>query len=216
MFETLLFHYFLGGFVSLLTVSNPPSKIPLFVSLTLGMPPERKIAQAKMAAVYAAAIMLASLAGGNLILGFFGISYGALRIAGGIVVAAIGFQMLFGAAARPNQAPAVRRDREDYAFFPLAMPGIAGPGTIAVVIGLSTEIAELDGAFALGLAFFWTALAILAVAAVTWFAMRYADHLARRLGASGTLVLGKFMGFMLIAIGVQFMGSGARSFWFGS
>lgn len=215
MLDSLQLQYFIGGLVSLLTISNPPSKIPLFVSLTLGMTLEQKIAQARMAAVYSAAIMLVSLAGGHFLLSFFGISYGALRIAGGIVVAAIGFQMLFGGAAKPNQTPMVRRDREDYAFFPLAMPGIAGPGTIAVVIGISTEIAELDSLVAMSLAYGWTVLAIVGVAAVTWAVMRYADFLTRRLGASGTLVLGKFMGFMLICIGVQFMGSGARTFLLG-
>lgn len=215
MFEQLHIQYFLGAFISLLTVSNPPSKIPLFVSLTLGMSPERKINQARMAAIYSAAVMLLSLAGGNFILSFFGISYGALRIAGGIVVAAIGFQMLMGGASKPNQAPLVRRDREDYAFFPLAMPGIAGPGTIAVVIGISTEIVELDDVAQMCTAFAWTILAILAVSAGSWAVMRYADLLTHRLGASGSLVLGKFMGFMLICIGVQFIGSGARTFFLG-
>ena len=95
-----------------------------------------------MAAIYAGLIMLVSLIGGNMLLAFFGISYGAMRIAGGLVVAAIGYQMLFGGSS-PNKAPIVRRDKDDYAFFPIAMPGIAGPGTIAVVIGFSTEIAEI-------------------------------------------------------------------------
>lgn len=64
-----------------------------------------------------------------------------MRIAGGFVIAIIGTQMLFGGQG-PNNAPAVQRGKEDYSFFPLAMPGIAGPGTIAVVIGYSTKIAE--------------------------------------------------------------------------
>ena len=61
-------------------------------------------------------IMLVSLAGGNILLTFFGISYGAMRIAGGLVVAAIGYQMLFGGNS-PNKAPIVRRDKDDYSFF---------------------------------------------------------------------------------------------------
>ena len=126
MFEAIHFQYFLGGLISLITITNPPSKIPLFISLTQGMSEERKHQQAKWAFIYAAAIMLVSLVGGNVLLAFFGISYGAMRIAGGLVVAAIGYQMLFGGNT-PNKAPIVRRDREDYAFFPIAMPGIAGP-----------------------------------------------------------------------------------------
>ena len=211
MLEAIHFQYFLGGLISLLTITNPPSKIPLFISLTQGMSPEQKIDQAKWAGIYSAAIMLVSLAGGNILLTFFGISYGAMRIAGGLVVAAIGYQMLFGGNS-PNKAPIVRRDKDDYSFFPIAMPGIAGPGTIAVVIGFSTEIVELDDYVDMAIAFAWTALAIVARAATSWFVMRYADVITRRLGPSGTLVLGKLMGFLLICIGVQFVGSGIRTF----
>lgn len=118
MFEALHFQYFLGGLVSLITITNPPSKMPLFISLTQGMSEERRRQQANWAGIYAAAIMLVSLVCGNVLLAFFGISYGAMRIAGGLVVAAIGYQMLFGGNS-PNKAPIVRRDREDYAFSPL-------------------------------------------------------------------------------------------------
>lgn len=215
MLEAIQFQYFLGALVSLLVITNPPSKIPLFVSLTQGMSPERQRQQANMAGVYAAAIMLVSLIGGNVLLAFFGISYGAMRIAGGLVVAVIGYQMLFGGNS-PNKAPIVRRDKDDYAFFPIAMPGIAGPGTIAVVIGFSTEIAEFTDYVAMAVAFAWTALAICATAGVSWFVMRYSDVITKRLGPSGTLVLGKLMGFLLICIGVQFVGSGIRTFMAGS
>ena len=215
MFEAIHFQYFLGGLISLITITNPPSKIPLFISLTQGMSEERKHQQAKWAYIYAAAIMLVSLVGGNVLLAFFGISYGAMRIAGGLVVAAIGYQMLFGGNT-PNKAPIVRRDREDYAFFPIAMPGIAGPGTIAVVIGFSTEIAELTDYIDITIAFAWTALAIICATGTSWFVMRYSDVISNRLGPSGTLVLGKLMGFLLICIGVQFVGSGIRTFIAGS
>ena len=215
MLETIHFQYFLGALVSLLVITNPPSKIPLFVRLTQGMSEERCRQQANWAGIYAAVIMLVSLVGGNVLLAFFGISYGAMRIAGGLVVAAIGYQMLFGGTT-PNKAPIVRRDKDDYAFFPIAMPGIAGPGTIAVVIGFSTEIAELTDYVDIVIAFAWTAAAICCTALVNWSVMRYSDIITRRLGPSGTLVLGKLMGFILICIGVQFVGSGIRTFMAGS
>lgn len=215
MLEAIHFQYFLGALVSLLVITNPPSKIPLFVSLTQGMSEERCRQQANWAGIYAAVIMLVSLVGGNVLLAFFGISYGAMRIAGGLVVAAIGYQMLFGGTT-PNKAPIVRRDKDDYAFFPMAMPGIAGPGTIAVVIGFSTEIAELADYVDIVIAFAWTAAAICCTALVNWSVMRYSDIITRRLGPSGTLVLGKLMGFLLICIGVQFVGSGIRTVMAGS
>lgn len=215
MVETLHLQYFLGALVSLIVITNPLSKLPLFVSLTQGMSEERRRQQALWAGIYSATIMLVSLAGGNMLLAFFGISYGAMRIAGGLVVAMIGYQMLFGGNT-PNNAPIVRRDKDDYAFFPIAMPGIAGPGTIAVVIGFSTEIAELKDYVDLAVALGWTAAAIVVTASASWAVMRYSDLLTRRLGPSGTLVLGKLMGFILICIGVQFVGSGIRTFMAGA
>lgn len=215
MVETLHLQYFLGALVSLIVITNPLSKLPLFVSLTQGMSEERRRQQALWAGIYSAAIMLVSLAGGNMLLAFFGISYGAMRIAGGLVVAMIGYQMLFGGNT-PNNAPIVRRDKDDYAFFPIAMPGIAGPGTIAVVIGFSTEIAELKDYVDLAVALGWTAAAIVVTASASWAVMRYSDLLTRRLGPSGTLVLSKLMGFILICIGVQFVGSGIRTFMAGA
>lgn len=215
MVETLHLQYFLGALVSLIVITNPLSKLPLFVSLTQGMSEERRRQQALWAGIYSATIMLVSLLGGNMLLAFFGISYGAMRIAGGLVVAMIGYQMLFGGNT-PNNAPIVRRDKDDYAFFPIAMPGIAGPGTIAVVIGFSTEIAELRDYVDLAVALGWTAAAIIVTASASWAVMRYSDLLTRRLGPSGTLVLGKLMGFILICIGVQFVGSGIRTFMAGA
>lgn len=215
MLEFIHFQYFLGALVSLLVITNPMSKLPLFISLTQGMSPERQLQQAKWAAIDCGLIMLVSLVGGNMLLAFFGISYGAMRIAGGLVVAMIGYQMLFGGNS-PNKAPIVRRDKDDYAFFPIAMPGIAGPGTIAVVIGFSTEIAELTDYADMAIAFAWTALAIICTALTNWAVMRYSGELSRRLGPSGTLVLGKLMGFILVCIGVQFIGSGIRTFMAGS
>ena len=215
MLDAIHFQYFLGGLVSLLVITNPLSKLPLFASLAQGMSEERRRQQADRAGIYAGMIMSVSLLGGNMLLAFFGISYGAMRIAGGLVVAAIGHQMLFGGNS-PNKAPIVRRDKDDYAFFPIAMPGIAGPGTIAVVIGFSTEIAELTDYIDIGIALGWTVLAIVCTALASWSVMRYSDILTKRLGPSGTLVLGKLMGFILICIGVQFVGSGIRTFMAGS
>ena len=210
-----IFHlqYFLAGLVSLLVITNPPSKIPLFISLTQGMDEAQRKSQARWAAIYAGIIMFVSLLAGNLLLAFFGISYGALRIAGGFMVAVIGYQMLFGQQTpSPNKAPLVRRDREDYAFFPIAMPMIAGPGTMAVIIGFSTEIAEYPHWEDQVATFFMMTLAIIFCCLVCWAVMRSADFCGRKLGPSATIIVSKLMGFLLVCIGVQFIGSGIRAF----
>lgn len=211
MLEALHLQYFFGALVSLIVITNPPTKIPLFVSLTVGMTREQRYQQANWAAIYSFLVMLVSLIAGNLLLTFFGISYSAMRIAGGLVVAMIGYQMLFGGQS-PNNAPMVRRNKEDYSFFPIAMPGIAGPGTIAVVIGFSTEIAEINTKTEMVSAFAMTALAIAVTSFIAWLTLRSSEYCSEHLGPSGMAVLGKLMGFILICIGVQFVGSGIKSF----
>ena len=211
MLEALHLQYFFGALVSLIVITNPPTKIPLFVSLTVGMTREQRHQQANWAAIYSFLVMLVSLIAGNLLLTFFGISYSAMRIAGGLVVAMIGYQMLFGGQS-PNNAPMVRRNKEDYSFFPIAMPGIAGPGTIAVVIGFSTEIAEISTKTEMFSAFVMTALAIAVTSFIAWLTLRSSEYCSEHLGPSGMAVLGKLMGFILICIGVQFVGSGIKSF----
>lgn len=211
MLEALHLQYFFGALVSLIVITNPPTKIPLFVSLTVGMTREQRHQQANWAAIYSFLVMLVSLIAGNLLLTFFGISYSAMRIAGGLVVAMIGYQMLFGGQS-PNNAPMVRRNKEDYSFFPIAMPGIAGPGTIAVVIGFSTEIAEISTKTEMVSAFVMTALAIAVTSFIAWLTLRSSEYCSEHLGPSGMAVLGKLMGFILICIGVQFVGSGIKSF----
>ena len=211
MLETFHLQYFFGALISLVVITNPISKIPLFVSLSVGMTREQRRQQANWAAVYSFLVMIVSLLAGNLVLAFFGISYGAMRIAGGLVVAMIGQQMLFGGQT-PNKAPLVRRNKEDYSFFPLAMPGIAGPGTIAVVIGFSTEIAEAADTLSMIGPFVMTGLAILVTSLIAWATLRSSEYFAEHIGPSGMAVLGKLMGFFLICIGVQFVGSGIRTF----
>ncbi len=209
--QALSFSFFLGILISLVTITNPPSKIPLFISLTGGMSPSERKSQANWAGIYSFLIMMVSLAAGKILLSCFGISYGAMRVAGGLCIAIIGLQMLFGGQT-PNAAPAVNRKKGDFSFFPIAMPGIAGPGTIAVVIGLSTQVAEAktftdEAAMCLVIT-----AAIAATSLITWGVMRSSDYLAKVLGPSGTQVLSKIMGFLLVCIGVQFVGSGLQSF----
>lgn len=180
--------FFLGALVSLVVITNPLTKIPLFLSLTEGWSSGRRRSEAAHAALDAFFIMVTSLVAGNLLLSFFGISYGAMRIAGGFVVAVIGNQMLFGVKT-PNDSEHGEKGSDGCAFFPLAMPGIAGPGTIAAV----TAAAALSSF-------------------LTWAVMRGADSCSKALGPSGTRVLTKIMGFLLISIGIQFVGSGILTF----
>jgi len=204
--------YFLGGLLGLATITNPLSKIPLFASLAGELDEAAARREARRACVYALALLAACLFAGVAILETFGISYGALRIAGGLTVAIIGHRMLFGTAESLFTRPVAGHATSGIAFFPLAMPGIAGPGAIATVIGISTEIAELPSGVVRATAYVATVGSIFATCLLMFGVFRSARPVSRWLGSEGINVVGRLTGFLLVCVGVQFVGSGIRSF----
>jgi multiple antibiotic resistance protein len=205
--------YFFGGLVSLLAITNPLSKIPLFLGLTRGMDDKERRKQARKACIYAFLILTTSLFGGVLILKGFGISYGALRIAGGLTVGLLGYRMLF---QTPEHRSAGEQPGSHFAFFPLAMPSISGPGSMAVVIGISTEIAELKTGLREAAAYSATVASILMTCLFVWIVLRFAHRIDQWLGQEGMDALTRLMGFLMICIGVQLVGSGIRTFMLGA
>jgi multiple antibiotic resistance protein len=206
--QQLISSYFFGGLVSLLAITNPLSKIPLFLGLTKGMDADERQKHARKACIYAFVILTTSLFGGVLIMKGFGISYGALRIAGGLTVGLLGYRMLFQTAENRSTG----HTGTHIAFFPLAMPGISGPGSIAVVIGISTEIAELKIEINEAAAYTATVASIMMTCLFIWMVLRFAQLIDRWIGQEGMDALSRLMGFLMICIGVQLVGSGIRTF----
>jgi multiple antibiotic resistance protein len=201
--------FFLGGLVGLLSISNPLSKIPLFVSLTEDMAPRERAATARRACLYGFALLVFTLFFGVLILEMFGISQGALRIAGGLTVALLGYRMLFGYGYVGLTAKGAKGN---IAVFPLALPAISGPGAIAVVIGISTEIAELRTTALKAVAYGATVTSMLLTCVAIWLTLRSARFLSKVMGPDAMEAITRIMGFLLVCIGVQFVGSGVRTF----
>lgn len=201
--------FFFGGFLSLVTIVNPPSTIPFFTGLSghLDDPAARQLA--RRASIYCMAILLTTLFAGSVVLSMFGISIGALRIAGGVVVALLGHGMLYGRDSKDSPEAA---NFGNPAFFPLAMPGITGPGTMAVVIGISTEIRELHRLPTELTAYAGTLLAMLAVCLLEYVVLRSARVIAARMGPDAIEAMTRLMGFLLFCVGVQFIASGIRTF----
>jgi len=213
MFEAfvhaIFWPFFLGSLVGLASISNPLSKIPLFVSLTGEMTERERRAVARRATVYGFAMLTLTLFFGVLVLEAFGISYGALRIAGGLTIALLGYRMLFGFG---YVGLTVKGGQGNIAVFPLALPAISGPGAIAVVIGISTEIAELDTTLYKAIAYAAAISAILLTCIGIWLTFRWARFLSKAMGPDAMEAITRIMGFLLVCIGVQFVGSGVRTF----
>jgi multiple antibiotic resistance protein len=197
--------YLLSTVGALIPVVNPFSTAPMVVSMTMSMPDTERAAQIRRGCIYMFCILTAFVAAGSLIMSFFGISIPGLRIAGGLVIAFVGFRMLFPGQEASDAGPNTNTATRDISFSPLAMPSLAGPGSIAVVIGMSST------AHASSFVFLRHALIVLGIALTAvfcWVVLRAATKFSKYLGTNGVHALTGIMGFLLVCIGVQFVING--------
>ena len=205
-FAAELLSYMLSTIGALLPIVNPFAAAPMVVSMTASLTDEDRRDQVRRACIYMFCILAAFLVAGGLIMQFLGISIPGLRVAGGLVIAGVGFRMLF--LPQPSTAYAESGPKHDIAFTPLAIPSLAGPGSIAVVIGMST-VAQADRYVLLRHTMIVVGIALTAL--VCYFVLRAATRLARFLGPSGMSGMTGIMGFLLVCIGVQFVINGVMN-----
>jgi multiple antibiotic resistance protein len=164
-----------------------------------------------MACIYAAGILISFLLAGHLIMTIFGISIPGIRIAGGIVIGFLGFKMLFPDEGKITSAGKLEAEQKhDISFSPLAMPSLSGPGSIAVVITMSSSIIGRPGLASKLFAYGGVIIAIIITAIVSWIVLRSAEAMRRVLGVNGVDSLSRIMGFILACIGIQFAINGVR------
>ena len=206
---SLFMHFWaliLGTVVGLLPIINPLAAAPTFLTITEGDSPERRTQQLRRACCYMVAILVSFLVGGTFIMKFFGISIPGIRIAGGLLVGGIGWNMLMGqpgGIGADEHRTREARAKSDVSFSPLAMPMLSGPGSIAVTIGF-TSLARhwLD--------YVGIILGIAAVAWISYATLRLSERVVRAVGANGMNALTKVMGFLLVCVGVQFLLNGIQ------
>jgi multiple antibiotic resistance protein len=199
--------YTAGAVLAILPIVNPLGAVPLVMSVAAHLPEAERQRQVRRACIYTFALMTGFLVAGSLIMNFFGISMPGMRIAGGMIVAFLGFSMLFPRPAAASEGAARHEVKYDIAFTPLAMPGLSGPGTFAVVMSLSSQATAREG-WDRVVDFLGVATGILIVALLSWFALHGAERFNRLLGATGMVALTRLMGFLMICIGVQFIING--------
>jgi multiple antibiotic resistance protein len=199
--------YTAGAVLAILPIVNPLGAVPLVMTVAAHLPEAERQRQIRRACIYTFALMAGFLVAGSLIMNFFGISMPGMRIAGGMIVAFLGFRMLFPGAPSAAGDVGRREIKDDVAFTPLAMPGLSGPGTFAVIMSLSSQASSRRG-FEQILDFAGVATGILLVALLSWFILRGAERFNRLLGATGMVALTRLMGFLMICIGVQFIING--------
>lgn len=199
----------IASFTSLFSVANPITAMPVFLSLMDGHTDEEKIWTARKAATYMFFVLITFLIAGTFILSFFGISLPGIRIAGGLVIVQAGFSMMNpskGGRKLTEEDKEAAMDKEDVSFSPLAMPLLSGPGSIAVVIGFGSQAEAVTDYIVNGVAVFMTALLAYAL-------LRVSPWLVKYIGKTGMTVITRMMGFIALAIGVQFVINGISKFY---
>jgi len=193
-----------ASFTSLFSVVNPLAAMPLFLSLTDRFTDVERNQTAKRAALYMFGVLITFLLIGTFILSFFGISISGIRIAGGLIIMRAAYSMLnpeTSGRKLTDEDEAAAMEKEDISFSPLALPLLSGPGSIAVVIGFATQAEGMAD-------YVVNTLSIVLVVSISYGLLRLAPISAKYIGPTGLNVMTRLMGFIALAISVQFILSG--------
>jgi multiple antibiotic resistance protein len=201
---------------TLLPIVNPLGAAPVYLAKTVDLSAQEHAVLARRVALNCFLVLIASLLIGAYVLDFFGLSVPIVQVGGGLLVCSLAWSLLH----QPDEplewvhdaANTIRRpDLRTRAFYPLTMPLIVGPGSIAVAITLGANqshafrplivesLAHVAGALLVAIAIFVT--------------LRYAEPILRRFGATGTAVLLRMSAFILLCIGVQIIWNGVSALW---
>jgi multiple antibiotic resistance protein len=204
------FEFLISALVTLLVVVDPVGLVPTFIATTEGLPSNARRHVAIRACVIAACILAGSALIGAWLLKNLGIGLPAFRIAGGLLLFSIAFEMLFGIRIeRETRAAeqAVHEHVRNIAAFPLAIPLMAGPGAITACVLLAGR-ATGDPVALIAL------LAVIAtVVAITFIVFLLASRIAKLLGITGNVLVSRLLGVLLAALAVQFVIDGVQAVW---
>jgi multiple antibiotic resistance protein len=197
------------GFPALFSITDPLGNSVIFSQLTADRSHAERVMMARRVGLYALIILLGALWAGSYVLTFFGITLSALKVGGGLVVVATGWQLLFGQdpAADGPESDGAPLAAADMAFFPITMPLVVGPGTIsvAITIGAARPSGSFDAAYLVGVS-----VAAIGVAAIVCLLFTYAEGIGRILGQAGSRAVKRVVALLLMTIGVQIVALGVQ------
>ncbi|WP_289041537.1 MarC family protein [uncultured Aliiroseovarius sp.] len=198
---------FIPAFVTLFVVMDPIGILPLFIALTQGKTAQERRSIALRACLIAGVLLVLFAFLGENVLGSLGISMPAFRISGGILLLLLALDMLFERRTqrRKDQSEEGVESEDDPSVFPLAMPLLAGPGSIATMILLS---GQGDGFSGVTLALIAMTLVLL----ITFLMFNIASLLEHMLRETGIKIVTRVLGMLLAALAVQFILDGLRNF----
>jgi len=193
---------------SIIIIVNPLGATLTYITLTENLEKEVKGQIIRDACTIALVILVVTGIAGAIILQVLGITLEAFQIAGGLLLFGIGMEMVYAKTSRTKLTATEKyesRDNEDIAVMPLAIPMIAGPGAITTTIVFTNTAGDLSLVARL------VVFASIAVAiGITYFMMRNAEYIMRRIGQRQYRVINRLLGMLLIAIAVQFVITGIK------
>lgn len=204
---------FLFAFASFIPVLNPFGGAMFFLALTPNIDDETRKMMVNRIVFYSMIIMLVSLFAGHLILSFFGISMGVLRVGGGLVLISAGWKALNEATHDDTEStsiepPKSRKKLLSMAFYPITLPLTMGPGMIAVSTAIGTGMIGHGTANLIG-----CLLATLATLLTVYVCYRYCDRVSQAVGATGADALSRVFAFILLCIGISILWQGFTELW---
>lgn len=183
-------------FIAVFILADAVGNIPIVLVLTKGMMPDQRNKVIDKAIIIAIAVLLLFAFAGQVILNYLEISIGSLRVAGGLLLLLIALQMLRGELDQP-----IIEEGRDVAITPLALPLLAGPGTLTTVMLLMSKSQSPHIGVVVG---------ILGAMFVTWLILRLANLIDRWIGAEGGVIVTQLLGFLLAALAVEIGSGGIR------
>ncbi len=199
---------FISIFAALFSVINPLGTVPIFVGLTKEETVSNRNKTAAWTSFNVFLILIISFFIGKYVLAFFGISLNSLKIAGGLIIATSGFSLLSGSFTRHKgmKRMSVQQDlatRSEVSLTPLAIPMLAGPGSISLLITMNQSLESTN-------AYILASSAVLAVSFAVYLVLRSSQFIVKMLGASGINGVSRIIGFIVIAIGVEYVSSAVQ------
>jgi multiple antibiotic resistance protein len=183
-------------FVAVFVLADAVGNIPIVLILTKGMTPEERNKVIDKAIIVAIAVLLLFAFSGQVILNYLEISIGSLRVAGGLLLLLIALQMLRGELDTP-----IIEEGRDVAITPLALPLLAGPGTLTSVMLLMSKSQSPHISVFVG---------IVGAMFVTWLILRFCNYIDKWIGAEGEVIITQLFGFLLAALAVEVGSVGIR------
>jgi multiple antibiotic resistance protein len=193
-------------FTSILFIVDPFAVIPTFLAMTPRDSPEQRRVLARRGAWTCAITLIAFALAGSLIFKVFGITIGAFKIAGGMLIGLNALDMVQARRSQQRETPAETAEgiqKDDIGIMPLGVPMLAGPGAISTVMVLALGAKTVTATVAVYVSIILTAI-------ITYYVLAAASMVERRLGQTGMRILTRLMGLVLCAIAVQFILDGIK------